>query len=310
MSSSTPTKNVPFPTLEHASIGRPITRCGVSLFPVYIRGAQPDIATGPRSGAVISEQTSAEVPTLVADNPTDRPVLLVAGETVVGGLQNRVLNVSVLIVAKGHVLVPVSCVEQGRWHEGGNFQRGTSFATRRVRRAKVATVGDNVRRRGSRQADQSAVWNMVGSELHRLDAHSSSAALSAAEHHLESNDRLAAAIDELERFGPLPGQCGVVVAHGSRVVSAELFATPAMLAEHWAALTRGIMLDAPDREMTSRPSATRALRFLHRLATSTPTVTDGVGLGREHHVSTSRLVAQALVLDETIVHATAFALAA
>jgi len=308
--STSPTSTIPFPTLEHAAIGRPITRCGVSLFPVYVHGPQLDIATGATSGVVISEQPSAEVPTLVADNPTDRLALLVAGETVVGGRQNRVLNVSVLIVAKGKVLVPVSCVEQGRWRESGDFQRGSSFATRRVRRAKTATVGDSVRHRGAKYADQGAVWDMVGSELNRLHAFSESSALSAADNHIESDGRLARAIDELDTFGPLPGQCGVVVAHGSRVVSAEVFATPTMLAAHWGALTRGMLLDAPGNEPTSRPSATQALRFLRRIATSTPTITDGVGLGREHHVRTSRLVAQTLVVDQTMVHATAFALAA
>lgn len=307
---TTPTSTLSFPTLEHAAIGRPITRCGVSLFPVYVHGPVLDIATGPSSGVVITEQPSAEVPTLVAENPTDRLVLLVAGETVVGGLQNRVLNVSVLVPARGRVLVPVTCVEQGRWHEGGAFRSGGSFATRRVRRAKVASVGDNVRAHGDRFADQGLVWGAVGAELHRLDAFSSSGALSAVEAHLDTDEQLAGATDELVRFGPLPGQCGVVVAHGSRIVSAEVFASPAMLAEHWGALVRGLLLDAPDGTVASRPSATQALRFLHRLATSTPTITAGVGLGSEHHVRTGRLVAQALVVDDTVVHATAFALAA
>jgi len=89
-----------------------------------------------------------------------------------------------------------------------------------------------------------------------------------------------------------------------------VFATPSMLAAHWAALTRGMLLDAPNRALTSKPSATNALRFLRRIATSTPTITDGVGLGSEHHVRNSRLVAQALLVDQTIVHASAFALAA
>ncbi|CAN5632235.1 hypothetical protein BH10ACT2_BH10ACT2_18990 [soil metagenome] len=297
-------------TLDHAAVGRPLTRCGVSLFPIYTHGPQLDIATGPGSGVVISEQQSAQVPTLLADNPTDRLALLVAGETVVGGKQNRVLNVSVLIVAKGQVLVPVSCVEQGRWQEGGDFRRGSSFATRRVRRAKVATVAESVRQHGNKFADQGEVWNVVGSELHRLNAYSNSSALSALDDHIESDNRVGTAIAELETFGPLPGQCGVVVAHGERVLSAEIFASPTMLASHWAALTRGMLLDAPTDAPSRRPSATQVLKFLRRIATSAPTITDGVGLGQEHHVRTNRLVAQALVVDQAIVHASAFALAA
>lgn len=301
--------SLPLARLDHAAVGRPITRCGVSLFPIYFHGSTLDIATGPASGVQITEQPSAEVPTLVADNPTDHLVLLVAGETVLGGRQNRVLNVSVLVPAKGHVLVPVSCVEQGRWNQGRNFQPGRSFAPRRVRRAKVATVGDSVRLRGMKHADQGLVWNVVASEIDRVHAFSESGALAAVDARLDGDRALADATAELEQFGPLPGQCGVIVAHGTRIVSLEIFATPAMLTEHWAALVRGILLDAPDGEV-GRPSATQALRFMHRLATSTPAVTDGVGLGREQHVRTNRLVAQALVIEDTIVHATAFALAA
>ena len=71
-----------------------------------------------------------------------------------------------------------------------------------------------------------------------------------------------------------------------------------------------MLLDAPAAEPTSRPSLTRAVRFLRSLSKSEATVTDGVGLGREYHVRTAKLVAQALVHDGFVVHASAFALAA
>jgi hypothetical protein len=307
MSSIAP--SFPFVSLDHIAIGRPITRCGVSLFPIYTHVVPRDYRTGPGSGVLISEQASAEVPTLVAHNPTNQPVLLVAGETVIGGRQNRVLNVSVVLPANSEVLVPVSCVEQGRWNEGSFFESGRSFAPRRVRRAKVATVGENVRVSGVKFADQGLVWDMVGSELNRVHAVSASGALNAVEAHLDGDRALAEALAELQQYWPLQGQCGVIVAHGSRIVSVELFAAPAMLRAHWGALIRGILADAP-QGVVGRPSASQALRFMHRLATSTPVVTDGVGLGQEHHVRTPRMVAQVLVVDEAIVHASAFALAA
>ena len=79
--------------------------------------------TGPTTGVIISERPDAEVPTLVAYNPTLSPVLLMEGETVTGGRQNRVLNVSVLIPAGATIDIPVSCVEQGRWNGGSEFGR-------------------------------------------------------------------------------------------------------------------------------------------------------------------------------------------
>lgn len=297
------------PGLEHISVGAAISRLGISLIPVYLHGETLDLATGAAWGVSIAERPNAEVPTLVADNSGDRPALLVDGEIVEGGLQTRVINVSVLVAAHSQVLIPVSCVEQGRWNGSDSFQRGRSFAPRRVRRTKNVSIGENVRRSGNKRTDQGAVWSSVESELTRMNAASASGALTAGDTRLD-DPGVMQTVDDLCRRGPLPGQCGVVVAHGARIVSAELFATPAMLAAHWEALIRGVLLDAPATEPTSRPSLTRAVRFLRDLSKSEATVTDGVGLGHEYHLRTSKLVAQALVHDGFIVHASAFALAA
>ena len=298
-------------SLSTISVGAPITRLGVSLIPVYVHGPSVAIRTGRDVGAVITELPDAEVPTLLAQNPTPDPFLLVSGDVVEGGRQTRVLDVSVLVPANGSLPIPVSCVEQGRWGGGPGFRAGASFAPRRVRRAKDMTVGRNLERGVGKHADQGMVWSMVANELDRLGAVNASMRLSAAaEREDEHSGRVGRTIEELRRLGPLPQQCGVVVAHGPRIVSAEVFAAPELLAAHWGALVAGVMLDTPDTRPGSVPSLSRALRFLDRFATGSATVTDGVGLGREHHVRSSRLVGQALVLDDVVVHASVFALAA
>ena len=43
------------------------------------------------------------------------PVLLVDGEELIGAKQNRVLNLSILIPAKQRCVIPICCVEAGRW---------------------------------------------------------------------------------------------------------------------------------------------------------------------------------------------------
>jgi hypothetical protein len=308
------------PFLADAAIGTPITRAGVSLFPVYFPGRTaggPIIATGPGAPVVIKERPTATVPTLVAENPGDAPVLLVDGQTVVGGNQNRVLNVSVLVPRHGEIEVPVSCVEQGRWRASDQFRQSSTFATRRVRRATSYSVSANIVAGRDKMSDQGLVWRTVAHELDRLDVRHDSGAFNAAEERLdphaarhEFHRLVAEAAAELSARGPLPGQCGVVVSHGSRVVSLEWFATPEMLAAHWPALVNGAVLDAPERLPSSRPSASRALQFLRRAAQHSATVSPGVGLGSEHHLRTSKVVGQALVLDDLVVHAAAFALAA
>jgi hypothetical protein len=100
-----------------------------------------------------------------------------------------------------------------------------------------------------------------------------------------------------------------VVAHGQRIVNAELFATHEALCANWEALMRGIVLDAPG-DHNLRPSATAALKFLSRLAKAEIITKPGVGLGTEEHVRSTRLVGHSLSFEGALVHASAFALAA
>src|SRR5260370_19892305 len=55
------------------------------------------------------------VPELRLENNADIPVLLVDGEELVGAKQNRVLNLTILAPAKRTTIIPVSCVDAGRW---------------------------------------------------------------------------------------------------------------------------------------------------------------------------------------------------
>lgn len=296
-------------SLINAAIGKEITRLGISFFPVYVNQVAPLIASGVGAGVRITERADAQVPTLTITNDSGVWTLVPAGTLVAGGHQNRTLNVSVLVPAHTTIDVPVSCVESGRWNGGHGFVVGDMFAPRRVRRAMQRTFHDNLRTSGERHADQGAVWSSIGDELHRLGAENATNDLFAAREALLRDERRQAVIDDLVARGPLPGQVGVVVSHGSRVVAADLFATPDMLACHWGALVRSHLLEAVDQPR-SKPSATKVLDFLRRFAAAPAEVTAGAGAGREHHVHTSRIAGQALLLDGVVVHASMFAVAA
>lgn len=295
--------------LELASVGHPVTRMGVSLFPVYIRQHGQVITTGPAVGVHITERPDAEVPTLQVFNPTHNPVLLVEGETVTGGRQSRTLNVSVLVPAGATIDIPVSCVEQGRWSGGHEFGRGRMLASRRVRRAKEEGVLQSIRHSGTKLSDQGEVWHVINNELQRSALLNPTSSFIEADSMFDRDDAIGAAAGELIGMGPLPGQCGVIVSHGRRVVAADVFANADMFACQWEAIVRSALFDAPG-EVRGTPSATKALQFLRRFAGGKSDLAPGVGLGREHHVSGKRVVGQALVWDDVLVHASAFTVAA
>ena len=57
---------------------------------------------------------SGTVPELKVVNKSDTMILILDGEELVGTKQNRIVNTTLLIAGKDTVVIPVSCVEQGR----------------------------------------------------------------------------------------------------------------------------------------------------------------------------------------------------
>ncbi len=67
--------------------------------------------------------TGGSVPELKLINKSADKILVVDGEELMGAKQNRIVNASFLIAGLAEIIIPVSCVEQGRWN-----YRSRSFA--------------------------------------------------------------------------------------------------------------------------------------------------------------------------------------
>ena len=294
------------PQLDTVAVGAPITRLGVSFFPIYLPdNSLPAIVTGEASGLVVDELDQPSVQTLRVRNPGDKPVLVVEGEHFLGGEQNRAVNISVLVPSLGDLEISVSCLERGRWGRRRAPRRDEAFASARVRRVQHVGVAESMRRSGSRDGDQSAVWREVDQMLERASVRSATAAASDVKQAAYGREpSRAAAVELLAECGPLPGQCGIVVVHGRRVAAMDLFGAPHLLAAHWAALVRSHLLESP--VTTGRPSATRVLATVRRFASAQAQAAPGVGLGVEHRVADGRLSGHALTFGEAIVHAAFF----
>lgn len=303
----------PFEALRHVALGVGITRGGATFVPIYLPAlggpASGSIRTGDLVDLTIDEAAEESVPSVSVTNSSATPALLVEGETVSGGLQQRTFNTSILVDARSTLQVPVSCVEAGRWRGGRAFTRGESFAPTRVRRAKQSSVSERVEFDGERLSDQHLVWSSVEETLHDRRITSETRNIADADALFLTDQRLGAALEGLAERGPLPGQVGVIVFHGRRPVAAEIFGSTDLLRPHWTAIVRSYLIDATTTEEGS-PSLDRAIRFLRRIRKARQVTAPGVGLGVEHHLRSERVSGQALTWDGTILHASAFALAA
>jgi hypothetical protein len=292
-------------------LGEPQACRGLTLVPlsamttVAKAGAYALAAEAIAAGTLAVEETGGgQVPQLVVHNQGDLPVLLVEGEHLEGAMQDRVLNVSVLVAARHDTHIPVSCVEHGRWGYRGSqgFAPAPEFTHPNLRAMKVASVARDARRTGGRRSDQGGVWAEV--DRKRAEVGASFSATGAMGDAYRDRGR---ELDEITAaFGsPRPGQLGTIVCIGGRPVAADVFDRPETLTGLWPRLSRGYAVDALGAP-TGEVSPADLERFLARVRDAEATSHEAVGLGADVVLTAEGFVATALVWDEAVVHLAMF----
>jgi ARG/rhodanese/phosphatase superfamily protein len=240
----------------------PITKGNLSLFPI-VGGAEANTAhlltldEGLRSGAVVvteagalhglvrpsphyPQNLSAEVNRLVLVNNSDRPLLLLAGEVVTGGKQDRVIGVDRIVPPKSQPIdLSVFCVEPGRWVASSDHfaSMGSAMAQPSVRMPAMAA------------RDQAQVWRHVASVNGAMAAAAPPAAQAIGgttsyakvmqnpevEHKVASVAAdYSGLLNELRKTGAK----GVVVAVNGQITWADIFASTDLLEKYWQKLIR------------------------------------------------------------------------
>jgi hypothetical protein len=293
----------------------------LTLFPLIRRHhiEKPDYllledAIARRLGRVTEIHEGGSVPELRFENSSELPVLLLDGEELIGAKQNRVLNLTILAPAKQTTVIPVSCVEAGRWSmSNAAFRSSDNVMYSRARARKVSDVTLAMRANESRRSDQSAVWDEIAAKMERLDAASPTRAMSAL------YERQATSVEEYVRaFQPQQGQAGVAFAINGSVFGLDLFDNEEVLRRFFAKLVRSFVLDAIDAAFTftNTPKAPRAgdparreavVDFLAEAASAPSSVPPAVGLGKDIRFVSSAIAGAGLWAQERYIHICAFA---
>ncbi|HXE75389.1 MAG TPA: DUF6569 family protein [Candidatus Xenobia bacterium] len=283
------------PKVRDWQVHPPILYSNLALFPVS-SSAQHDarnyltLDEGLRSGEVeVTELGAAlqrrrhgslplgqaQVNRLVLINHSSRPLILLAGEIVTGGKQDRVISRDRVIPPGGDPLpLDVFCVEPGRWH-GASASFGASLMAAPKVREKAAVARNQQQvwdataesRSGvAAAAVPSAEPGRVERELQGSSSYAQMEASPTIKRHID--DASANLQREYERAlrGALQGKnvVGVVVAINGEVVWADLFADSSLFQRYWPKLLRSYVVEAmsvPAYE-DARASVADAERFL------------------------------------------------
>ena len=305
-------------TLEQVKIGEAVVFQNLTMFPLL--GGQDrkadylvlDEALKLHLARVTEVSEGGSVPELRFVNESDRRVFLMDGEELVGAKQNRVLNLSILVPAKKTVVIPVSCVEAGRWaRQSSEFSSSPRVHYSGGRAAKVAQVSFSMSSSGGKSPDQAAVWADIDQKSRRMGAHSPTSAMS------EMFERYTNSIEEFVRpFSPVSSQIGSLFAIDGKIVGFDLFDNPETQQKLLPKLVRSYALDAIDRmqmrgaEDAAPRSVSRedAEAFLQVAKQSHAESFTGVGEGQDVRLRGERFTGGALVADDRVIHLCAFRL--
>jgi hypothetical protein len=291
-------------------LGTPVTLANLTLFPLF-GGASGEpgyltlgeaLAAGQARITEVSEQGS--VPELRVLNEAERPLLLLDGEELVGAKQNRIVNLSILVGAKSELVIPVSCVEAGRWHhQSSDFAAAERAHFARGRAQKMAHVSLSMESDGSRRSNQGAVWEEIRAKASRMRAESATAAAAAMyeanAHRLE---------DFVQAMPPAEGQCGAAFAVNGTLLGLDLFDAGATFAKQAKKLVTSYALDAIDELRADAPVANEAdcRALLADVLRADCRSFKAVGLGQDLRLHAPGLKGAALEADGRVVHLCAF----
>jgi hypothetical protein len=273
------------------------------------------------AGLDIHEAEAQSVPTVEAITGK-ASVLILGGDTIIGGAQNRIINITIMLKAASTTAIPVTCLEHGRWNRGGRFTaaRPVDHALRsmvaqqvtRRERGPAHPVGSGLEHRFA--ADQGAVWSEIGQRQARAAVNSPTQALH------DVYQREEATVDDFVRAFPMPaGSRGMAIGLFNRLAGLDLFDSTETLERQWPRLVasaasalldqqRGIDAGVAPRP-THRHLDSGALdRMLARASTALPdaTVTPSVGVGRDVRFAAPKVVGTALVHGGRAIHVALF----
>lgn len=170
--------------------------------------------------AITELSEDGTVPWLLAKNALDKKVLLIEGEEVLGGKQNRTINVTILLAEQSATKIPVSCVEAHRWAKRTEeFEDSGRIVDFNVRSHKLKEYALKPQSRLEHRPNQNVVWEAVDETLEQYEVDSET---------LAAYDVYRVKMNKLEDFmaelKPLKNQTGMAVFLDGGLVGIEYLA--------------------------------------------------------------------------------------
>lgn len=292
--------------IKTLQLGKPFNYQNLTIVPIYSTGAigNTDCVTldeAVNKGYIlITEVEGGRVPQVKVVNKSDRYIFLMAGEILSGARQNRLVGKDVFLgPGEKEVIIPVYCVEQGRWDAGNyNFTKANLVAAPLFREGAAKRV------------TQSEMWEGVHYYSSTIGSFSPTQSLTDSYSNDKVREKTERYVDALKGIPRLDEDAvGVAVAIGNKIVTIDIFGDPKLFSGLWDKLLRSYAMGAiaeNSRGVDAKITQEKVKEILRQLYETRFERKGGIALGEELSTTTSDVISSVLVYKGSIIHLSAF----
>jgi hypothetical protein len=263
-----------------------------------------------REVLIITELTEGgSVPDLKVQNKSDQKVLLLDGEELVGAKQNRVLNVTILVAPHSETIIPVSCVEQGRWsYRSKQFGSESRAMSAHLRKRKLETVSRNLREGEHFRSDQGVVWDEIENKYARMSAERSPT-MAMADLYESFKD---SSTNYMKAFRPVDHQIGLLIFIGGTMAGIDIIGNFETFKKSHDKLVNSYVMDAletahPKERVPDKSLKSRAIKIMESIQEAQMEVRQSVALGNDLRLESNDLTGAGLEFEGQTIQLSIFA---
>ena len=256
----------------------------VAIIPLKSEKKYIDVLTlkkGLELGLVeVKECEHSTVSTVIVKNNAVTPLILIDGEEIVGGDQNRIVNATTVIAPNSQSHISVSCTERGRW------------AYKSVAKEKAFR---------SNRPVQNEVWSSIDALERRNNYHSKTSAMSESYENAKTNFK-----EILKSFEIVDGQTGVLIIINGEIKGFELFLSSEIYKDFHEKILKSYIIGSDVENMTFTINVDKARQVIENAFDSTFESKPTKGLEKAYEFENQEGIGKAYIFENEIIHLSYF----
>lgn len=238
----------------------------------------------------VKELKESTVNTITVKNNAVTPLILIDGEEVLGGDQNRLVNSTTVVAANSQSNISVSCTERGRWGYKSEFKSSPHIANYKTRRNKEHATH-------LKQSVQDKVWNSIDELEVDCCIRSPTSAMS------ESYENQKSKLDEiLQSFSIEDGQNGIIIMVDGEIKGFEILLNSQIYKDFHKKIIKSYLIDVEIKESVFTINVDEARNVIEKAIDSTFEVKETDGLEKSYEFENDGGLGTLHIFNDKIIH--------